>query len=259
LNPRPSAAAIAEPPVAGPLRTLFYDAGEPSATPGEIAWYLERLPDCVGPILDLACGFGRLLVPLIAAGRKIHGVDASAPMLASCEARLATAKSSSFLFRQDAWELNLPFRYAAAYASAGALQMMTDPARVRVALERVRAHLVPPGVLLLEMFVPSDGTQRLAAPLVEVRTARLPDGTQIAQRSETTVFAEARLAHIESRYVHRRGNTRLAEEHEARRLTWYAPEDAVALVADAGYCDIAVEPPPRTFGDGTTFALRARA
>jgi predicted TPR repeat methyltransferase len=71
----------------GPLCTLFYDADKPVAPDSEVGWYAENLPKDAGPLLELMCGSGRLLVPLVEDGFKLHGVDFSAAMLASCEAR----------------------------------------------------------------------------------------------------------------------------------------------------------------------------
>ena len=39
-------------------------------------------------------------------------------------------------------------------------ERLTDPVAARAALARLRAHLVPPGILLLDLFVPSNGAQR---------------------------------------------------------------------------------------------------
>src|SRR5262249_32297712 len=41
------------------------------------------------PILELGCGSGRLLVPLVRDGRRVVGVDRSASMLAAAASRLA--------------------------------------------------------------------------------------------------------------------------------------------------------------------------
>ena len=94
----------------GRLCTLFYDADKPVAPQAEVAWYAQRLPKDEGSLLELMCGSGRLLVPLVADGYKLHGVDLSAAMLASCEARLAAQELKAPLFRQDLVQLNLPFR-----------------------------------------------------------------------------------------------------------------------------------------------------
>ena len=242
----------------GPLCTLFYDADKPVGVANdEASWYAQRLPKDAGPVLELMCGSGRLLVPLVEDGSKLHGVDASAAMLASCEARLAERQLLAPLFRQDLTQLNLPFRYSAAFVAAGSFQLITDPGAAVTALQRIRAHLVEPGLLLMDMFVPSESAQRLGAPLVELRTARLVDGTQIALRSESTMWAEARMCRSENRYVHRRGAARLAEEHETLTLTWYSPDEIAAVLAEAGFRDVSTGPAPRDGGEDTTFAVTA--
>ena len=242
----------------GPLCTLFYDADKPAAPDAEVAWYAQRLPRDAGLLLELMCGSGRLLVPLAAQGFKLHGVDSSAAMLASCEARVAAHGIEAPLFRQDLTQLNLPFRYAAAFVAVGSFQLITDPGAALLALQRIRAHLVDPGLLLLDMFVPAESELRLGAPLVEVRTARLDDGSQIALRSESTVWADARMVRTEYRYAHRRGAPRLAEEHESISLTWYTPAEISALLAEAGYRDVTTGASPQVSSDGRVFSVTAR-
>ena len=61
----------------GPLCAAFYDADKPNASDEEIAWYDARLPRDAGPVLDVMCGSGRLLAPLVERGHNLHGVDAS--------------------------------------------------------------------------------------------------------------------------------------------------------------------------------------
>ena len=243
----------------GPLCTLFYDADKPAAPDAEIAWYAKQLPKDAGLLLELMCGSGRLLVPLAVDGYKLHGVDSSAAMLASCEARLAAHDIVAPLFRQDLTQLNLPFRYSAAFVAAGSFQLITEAGAPLLALQRIRAHLIDPGLLLMDMFVPSESAQRLGAPLVEVRTVKLGDGTQIALRSESTVWADARLSRTEYRYAHRRGAKLIAEEHETLSLTWYSPDDVIALLTDAGFHDIRIAAAPMHEGDDTTYSVTARA
>jgi len=245
-------------PAYGPLATLFYDADKPRAPEAEVAWYAQRLPRDTGLCLEAMCGSGRLLTPLIEQGWKCHGVDNSSAMLASCEARIKAAGLTTPVFRQDIAQLNLPFRYAAILIAAGSFQLITDPATAASALQRMRAHLIAPGLLLMDMYVPSESAQRLAAPLVEVRTAKLDDGSQIALRSETTMWADARLSRSENRYAHRRGNERLGEERETLTLTWYPPEEIAALIKDAGFQDVAIGPSARALDDAQVFSVTAR-
>lgn len=233
----------------GRLCTLFYDADKPSASAAEVAWYGERLPRDAGPSLEVMAGSGRLLIPLLQQGFNLHGTDASPAMLASCEARLAAAALKTPLFRQDAVTLNLPFRYAAAFIAAGSFQLLVDPVAAQKALERIRAHLVAPGVLLMDLHVPAEAVHPPGAPLVNVQTVSLPDGTKIARRSEMFVDAEGRRLDVRSRYEQRERATIMAREDEALALTWYTEDEIVALLGDAGYRDVIVGPPAWVVGD----------
>ena len=97
----------------GILGALFHDAEEPRASDLEIAWYSAHLPRMDGPVLDVMAGSGRLLVPLLEAGLRVHGIDLSEAMLANCRKRLEASGVATELFRQNVIALNLPFRAAA--------------------------------------------------------------------------------------------------------------------------------------------------
>lgn len=243
----------------GPLHALFAEATVSAPGDHELAWYRQQFPAESGLLLDVACSIGRLLVPLVATGRKVHGVEPAATLLERCTARLAALGVDTPTFRQELAAMNLPFRYGGAYVADGALQSLTDPVTVLAALERIRAHLVTPGTLVVDCRVPPTSVQRLAAPLVEVRTAKLADGSQIALRSESTWTPEARVMRSDRRYAHRRGAQRLAEEHESVRATWYAPEDILEAVRAAGFRDARVAPSPAAAPADEAFAVIASA
>jgi SAM-dependent methyltransferase len=242
----------------GPLCQQFYDADKPRAGDAEVRWYLDRLPRDAGPVLEPMCGSGRLLLPLVEQGLAVHGVDNSASMLDACRARLAAAGLGATLVRQDVAALNLPFRYAAALIAAGSFQLLTDPTRARASLARIRAHLVPPRVLLVDLFVPEAAVHRPGAPEVEVRAVRDAHGARITLRSESTVDAEARLLSVRSRYERRGRDGGVEREDESLAITWYDEEEIVALLRAAGFVDVAVEPAARGAG-ARAFAVRATA
>lgn len=242
----------------GPLSALFRDADRSVAPEAEVDWYAGRMPGDV-LALDVMCGYGRLLAPLVARGRKVHGVDASAAMLARCEEKLAAAGAGAPTFRQDVAQMNLPFRYGCAFVAGEAFQLFAEPSLAAAALERIRAHLVDPGLLFVDCRVPPLAVQRLGAPLVEVRTVRLADGAQIALRSETTWSADARLARAANRYAHRRGAQRLAEERERIAWTWYPADECRDVLLAAGYRHVEIGPPAGAADEGDAYSLIARA
>lgn len=243
----------------GTLATLFYDADKPPASAAEVAWYAARLPRDAGPVLEAMAGSGRLLVPLLEAGLQVHGVDSSQPMLDSCERRLASVGRTTRLYRQSVVTLNLPSRYAAAYIAAGAFQLLADPVAALDALLRIRAHLIDPGLLLLDLFVPTQAEHPPGAPIVEVRTVSPVEGVQIGLRSETFLDLDLRRIDVKTRYERRVRAAITVREDEAQALTWYSEDQAVRLVGDAGYRDVATEPLAWSVDGGRHFALRARA
>src|SRR5262249_46089024 len=64
-----------------------YDALFPG--PNDLPFYQRQIAACSGPILELACGSGRLTVPLAAAGVDITGIDQSHSMLEAAGKRAA--------------------------------------------------------------------------------------------------------------------------------------------------------------------------
>jgi hypothetical protein len=242
----------------GPLCQAFYDADKPRAGDAEIAWYLERLPRDAGAVLEPMCGSGRLLIPLTERGLSLHGVDSSAAMLDACRARLAAAGREATLVRQDVVALNLPFRYGAALVAAGSFQLLADPMQARTALARIRAHLVPPRLLLMDLFVPDAAVHPPGAPEVDIRSVRDAGGGRITLRSESTVDTEARLLSMRLRYERRGAGGAVEREDEALAITWYDEDEIAALLGAAGFDQVAIEPPAWCSG-ARAFGVRASA
>ena len=221
------------------LRLAFEQATTAPAGADEIAFYAGHLA-AVGPTLAAMCGAGRLLLPLLAGGRNVHGVDASALAVAACEAALAERALTTPLFRQSLPDLNLPFRYGAAFIAGGALQAIVDPTLALAGVARLAAHLVGPATLVVECIVPTEALHAPGAPLVEVRTAATADGAQIVWRGETRVDVDGRRVERSNRFERREGRTIVAREDERTALTWYTQHELAALLRSAGFASVQV-------------------
>ena len=67
----------------------FYDLEHPgNPEDPDFRFYSTLCRDTDGPILELACGTGRLLVPILRDGADIEGLDVSRPMIAALKERL---------------------------------------------------------------------------------------------------------------------------------------------------------------------------
>jgi len=109
-----------------------------------------------GPVIELGCGTGRILLPLARAGVPVIGVDLSLPMLERARQRLRRAKlTSGALVRGDI--RFLPFRRRQGcrlvMAPYGILQSLTRERDLTATLDSV-ADLLPKGGMLAMDLVP---------------------------------------------------------------------------------------------------------
>src|SRR5437763_5335189 len=98
----------------------FYDI-EHARFDEDLDMYRNFAESCVGPILELACGSGRLLVPLMLEGYELVGVDSSAAMLELARQHLQQAGLTSRceLVRQDLCSLDLGQKFHLAFIALG--------------------------------------------------------------------------------------------------------------------------------------------
>ena len=133
----------------------FFDA--------EYADYNEDLPALQayaqrtgGPLLELGCGTGRLLIPFARADYAVTGVDSSAAMLQIAREKVAEQGliDRATLIEGDyaAAPLGGPYRFAFCVMNTF-LHLLTTEDQVR-ALRHWRQHLAPRGLLLLDIFLP---------------------------------------------------------------------------------------------------------
>ncbi len=120
-----------------------------------------------GPILELACGSGRLMAPLLELGERVVGVDSSGPMLE--RARQALGKAGllgrATLHEADVRRFTLDERFSLAIFGLDSFGLLLTIDDQLAALRRIRQHLVPGGLLILDL---SNGNGRGAEPTDEL-------------------------------------------------------------------------------------------
>ena len=109
------------------LCTEFYDLDKPNEPADAFQFYLEYAQAAQGPILEPMCGSGRFLLPLLARGFDIDGVDASPCMLEACRKRAAQQRLTPKLLEQNLEALELSRRYALAFIPAGSFGFSPKP------------------------------------------------------------------------------------------------------------------------------------
>jgi SAM-dependent methyltransferase len=102
------------------------------------------------PVLDLACGAGRLLLPLAHSGVDIDGSDFSQDMLVQCS-RLVDAEGLRVNLYQAAMDaIDLPRTYRSIYM-IGSFGLAGSRQRDLEALKRCYEHLEPGGALVFNI------------------------------------------------------------------------------------------------------------
>lgn len=105
------------------------------------------------PVLDAACGYGRISVELAERGLRVHGVDRSATLVASARAEAARRGCAAEFDVCDLRRLTTEQRYDAAvlwFTSFG----YTDDADSRTILRNIRRSLRPGGRLVIDTVHP---------------------------------------------------------------------------------------------------------
>jgi SAM-dependent methyltransferase len=146
---------------ASSLFVRAYDAFYGDAPPyiaGDVDFYELFARDAGGPVLELACGTGRIALPLAERGLEVTGVDLSEGMLAIARRKAASlpeaAQRRLTLVRQDMNALSLGRRFNSAFIAFRSFQALLTVELQRRTLAAIRGHLVPGGRLALHLFDP---------------------------------------------------------------------------------------------------------
>ena len=200
--------------------------------------YFQRIVEISGgPVLDVGCATGRILLPLCRTGVDIDGCDPTADVLAVCRERLATENLQAALYPQAMQHLDLPRRYQTILVPCGTIQLVVDEAEVTAALQRLHDHLLPGGLLLLALYncwpdvsqpIDYDWQFRIRRPL--------PDGTEYDKYGRVVSLSLlTQTVQHEMRYRRLQGETVLAEEIcTAPERFYFVPEMRLRLQA-AGF------------------------
>jgi SAM-dependent methyltransferase len=136
----------------------FYDLdfGEAEA---DLAMLQQFAVRCGSPILELGCGTGRVLLPLVRQGYQVTGIDASPAMLDVARRKLAAEKltARATLVQQEILELDVDGRFNLAFAAINTFMHLATTDEQLAALDRIYQHLNPGGLLVLDLFNPDLG------------------------------------------------------------------------------------------------------
>ena len=118
------------------------------------AFYREEARRWGGPVLELACGTGRLTLPLALDGHEVVGLDASGAMLEAARGKAAQAGLEPEFVLGDMRDFDLGRRFGLVVISCNSLAHLTDRDDLRACLAAVWRHLAPGGALAFDVVLP---------------------------------------------------------------------------------------------------------
>ena len=210
----------------------FWEAEGPSAEWPLLSSFLECFP---GPSIEIGCGSGRLLLPLLAAGFEIEGIEPSADMLLLGSQKAEAAGLKPVLHHGMIEGFSASKSYAAAIVPAFTLQLTTDPALMLAAIAKI---LEPGGGLYLSVFRPE---AELAGEIPANEwfpdyETRLADGRIAALETRYRLDRPGKRLHREHHYRLMDSDRRLLTEHRCEQtLHWFGNRELFQLVEAAGF------------------------
>lgn len=245
------------------------------ADPGELAFYRGFVERGGQPALDLACGTGRLLLPLLQTGLDLDGCDVSPDMLALCREQAARTGLSPSLYQQAFHELDLPRTYRTIYI-CDSFGIGGHREHDLEALHRCHRHLAPGGTLVFSHGLPYEAIAQWPFWLPE-RRKELPEawpdsGMRKRAANGDEIELRGRLVDLDPleqretrqmRALLRREGRLVAEEEHTFQATLYFRNELLLMLALTGFTDVEVRAgyseAPATAADTTVVFVARKA
>jgi SAM-dependent methyltransferase len=156
----------------------------------DIKFYVEEALNASGPILEVACGSGRVLIPTARAGVTIVGLDASAQMLERCRRSLQQepddVRARVTLVHADMRDFDLGRTFDLVTIPFRAFQHLLTVEDQIACLTCVRRHMADAGCFIVDLFNPSLEmlvNTELGVEFVADPAFPLPDGRTVERRA----------------------------------------------------------------------------
>ena len=182
-----------------------------------------------GPLLDLACGTGRMALRMAALGYQVTGVDIMPEMIARARQKAAAQALSIEWVVADARTFQLQKQFPFIYMLENVFQFFLTRADQEAMLTRVRDHLLPEGCFLFETRNPTPGNL-LQVRHPEGKQITLPHGGQLVTREEQYYDPMTQIQHYTSHRTFYHPGGRYEEKTLYTDLRYVYPQEMEALL-----------------------------
>ena len=221
----------------------LYDHVVPYQDRPDVDFFVAAAADSGGPVLEVGCGTGRILIPTARAGVPIVGLDRSPHMLAVCRERLArepdSVRARVELVEADMRGFTLGHRFALATLPFRPFQHLLEVSEQLACLAAIHRHLLPNGRLVLDLFNPSLdhlANRQLGAEVGQEPEFTMPDGRRVIRRHRVVAHdRHQQINDVEILYYVRHPDGREERLVHAFRMRYLFRFEAEHLLARAGF------------------------
>jgi SAM-dependent methyltransferase len=167
----------------------MYDHVVPYRERKDVAFFVEAAKEAGGPVLEVGCGTGRVLIPTAREGVEIAGLDLSPQMLKICreqvERESPEVRSRVRLVEADMRAFSLDRTFRLATLPFRPFQHLLTVEDQLACLACIHRHLEPGGRLVLDVFNPSlEGLTRdnLGREMAAEPEFTMPDGRRVVRK-----------------------------------------------------------------------------
>ena len=172
-----------------PFVAEFYDYVVPYRERGDVNFFVEAARESGGPVLEIGCGTGRVLIPTARAEIEILGLDSSPAMLAVCRDKLAhepaDVQSRASLAEGDMRRFDLGREFRLVTIPFRPFQHLMTVEDQLACLSSVHRHLASNGNLILDLFNPAFphlADEKFFEELNREPPFTMPDGRKVLRR-----------------------------------------------------------------------------
>lgn len=221
-----------------PFVVETYDFVISYRTREDVEFFVQAAKESGGPVLELGCGTGRVLIPTARAGVEITGLEASELMLGICRARLEKqpqeVRSKVQLANGPMQDFRLDRRFQLVTVPFRPFQHLLTVQDQLSCLRCVHAHLRDNGKLILDLFNPwihrliSETGQEFG----EEPEFAMPDGRRVIRKHRTVardLFNQTLDEELIFKVIHPNGTTeRVVVPFQMRYLYRFEAEHLLA-------------------------------
>ena len=226
----------------GEATARFYDAAYDRSAQldgKDVALYRALAREGGGPVLELGCGTGRVLLEIAKDGFPCTGLDASQHMLARLRAKSAFPNLRLVHAPMQAFDLPGE-RFGLIFSAFRAFQHLYTVEDQLACLDCARRHLAPGGRLAFDVFAPRLARMAFAEEPEAVDLRFELDGEQVARFARVTRDPVEQILHVHFRYERSRDGHVVGNEHASFRMRWFWRYELEHLLARAGFREVAI-------------------